>query len=95
MPLCNYQPPCSYSLTANGPSEMPQSASSPINPSPQAALSACTTPPQANSLAFHHQPCPLSCLTSRLRTQHSFPTPHHATPLFHSIPIARSAVSSN
>ena len=95
MARCNYQPSCSYPLTATGPSERPQSASAPGNPSSRAALADRPTLPQANPLLSTYQPCPLSCLTSRLRTQHSFPTPHHATPLFHSIPIARSAISSN
>ena len=94
MALCKYQLLYAHSLTATGPSEMPQSAPFPKKPSPQAAASHHPAPPPANSWPATTKTCALF-LPYQPATQHSFPTPPHRHTLFHSIPIAPSAVSSN
>ncbi len=58
MARCIYQPSCSYPLTATGPSERPQSAPSPGNPSSRAALADRPTLPQANPLLLTYQTQP-------------------------------------
>ncbi len=94
MTRCNYQPSCSYPLTATGPSERPQSAPSPGNPSSRAALADRPTLPQANPLLSTWQTRRFFLPTARLR-RHSSSAPYNVTPLVHSIPIAPTAVSSN
>ncbi len=95
MAFCNYQSAGSYSLTATGPSQRPQSAPAPTYSLAQAALSHPSTPPQTKAYVFDQQTRRFFLPHHPPATQLSFSTSVHATPLFHSIPIAPSAVSSN
>ena len=86
MARCNYQPSCSYPLTATGPSQRPQSAPSPGNLLAPAPLPYPPTLPQPNPLLSTYQ-------TRRSFLPHRSPAtplsssaPYNVTPLVHSIP---------